>query len=402
MSTKPNTKTKSRWKDGLKKVGKVYHYRFAIKGKIRHGSTGCADRTAAEKWLKHHRDTLVLCAEGIHGITTLGVLISKWKTAVANVFSKKHVEITVRQLKKHFDHMLTRPITELTHEVVQEVINDYLDCQGFSPARNGRLVPRPHTSGGVEALMRRLNTIMSYAIKLKMIGELPYFVIMSEAQEIDRPVLMACQMVNFIAHVDKSRNPHVHMAVRLMVGLGLREGEALAARWEWFHLDAGIYCGQGKQKNAHSIPIPDWLQDWLRAWPERVASGLMMPSELLDKEGNQQPHYSQFTSKAVRRAGVALGVPKLSPHGIRASFATIHDGDVGSSLGETQALMDHAPGSPVTLKHYIKRSSSRLKARQEGAAVAMGLSKKCRVYPVNSELNPVARIYNNTFQVTYK
>jgi integrase len=402
MAKQSNQGAKARWKDCLKKVGKVYHYRYWDGIRIRHGSTRCEELRDAKIWLKRFRAANDGVTVGIRGIPTLEAMLSRWDTAVREVVSEKAREITLAQIRKHFAAQIALPIHKLNHEVVQGVVNHYLASNGCTIAKNGRKIARPHTAGGAIALIRRLDTIMNYAVRLKFLPEIPYFVKLTEALEKDGPILSGQQIPDFVRVIDEAENPHVHMAVRLMLGLGIREGEALACRWEWFHFDTGLYVGHGKSKRAQPIPIPDWLLDWLLAWPGRVQSGLVMPSERDQVRGNPQPHFAQFTTKAVRRAGLAVGVAGLSPHCLRATFASIHDGEAGSSLAETQALMNHSPGSPVTRKHYIRRNVSRLKVRQEAAAVVMGMSKPPQVDAGTGDFASVVRICNNTFQTAYK
>lgn len=371
---KNNHKKKTPWDKGLKKVGDVYHYRFMANGEVHHGSTKCASRTAAEKWLKIHKDEVELNGVGVRSVPTLEALLEKWQESVSSIRSAKDVAIDVRQIRKHFHHLLNKKVNRLSHEDVQGVINTYMKTHGCTLAPNGTAIVRPHTAGGVKSLMCRLDAVMNYGIKTSVLRKIPYWVQMPQVQPKPRPILSEDDFLKFLKVVDRSRNAHVRLAIRLMVGLGLREGEALAAKWDWFFLNHGVYVGQGKSKQAQAIPIPDWLLTILIDLSMNNPQGLLMPSGLLDKQGNPLPHSPGFTRKTVRRAGKAVGVPRLSPHGLRASFATIHHNVAGSSLAQTQQLMNHSQGS-TTLKHYIQRVNTTLKAQQNKAAQAMGLAQ---------------------------
>lgn len=390
--TKAIAGKKTKWIDNLKKVGKFYHYLFESNGKKHHGSTKCQTRDAAERWLKHYRDEVENRGIGNQSVTTLGALLALWEIDVSTVRKIKQVKIDVRQIQKHFGHLLNRPVDRITHDDIQDVIGEYLGSVGHSPAKNGKLIERPHTSGGVKSLVSRLDAVMNFGVRIGMIARIPYWVRKPKVLPKGRPIISAKQVLKFLEVVDQARNPHVRLAVRLMVGLGIREGECLASQVEWFDMDQGIYLGQGKTSVATAIPIPQWLIEYLKGQPSLPSKGLLMPSGKVDKHGQALPHSAQFTQKIIRRAGKALGVPRLSPHGLRASFATLHHNTVGSSVSETQQLMAHTQAS-TTMKHYIQRVDASLKAQQEKAAEAMGLAapkdESSRIQELFSQLLPL-------------
>jgi integrase len=58
----------------------------------------------------------------------------------------------------------------------------------------------------------------------------------------------------FLDAVDgEARNPHVRVIMRVMIGLGLREGEALGMRWEWFDPQSFTYI-VGKTDSPDGAP----------------------------------------------------------------------------------------------------------------------------------------------------
>lgn len=356
---------------GLAKVGRVYHYRFSIRGRVFHGSTFCESRETAAQWLRVFRDEIALNSKGIHRAPTLEALLSQWEGAVTHVLSAAHVSRVVRQIQKHFRNLMATPIDRLSSADVQAVITNYMATEGATVSRNGESIRRPHTAGGVKALMCRLDGVMGYAIKMRLIQAIPYTVIMPAVQERGRPILMPEQVVPFLRVIDTSRNPHIHLAVRLMLGLGLRAGETLRCEWSWFQLGTGVYCGEGKTRTAKALPIPGWLLEFLRALPGDKTAGLLMPS----KEDPALPHADQFTTKAIRRAGKAVGVPLLSPHGLRATFATIHHVWAKATVTETQQLCGHGQASTTT-RHYIQRHAPGLRDAQERFGEVTGLTKE--------------------------
>lgn len=140
---------------------------------------------------------------------------------------------------------------------------------------------------------------------------------MLRVQRRPRAVLPANAVAAFFSAVDRARNPHVGIAIRLMVGLGLRESEALGARWEWINWSRCIYTpGRTKGKEADPIPVPSWLMDRLR--PLHASSGNPVEGWVLPARDGR-PHRSQFTKKAVVRSGIQVGLSKLTPHRLGAT-----------------------------------------------------------------------------------
>jgi len=101
----------------------------------------------------------------------------------------------------------------------------------------------------------------------------------------------------------RGRNANVRGIVRLMLGLGLREQEALEARWEWVDLHRMTYTpGKTKGKEAVAIPLPKWLVAYLKKIPEHPASGYLFLAE------DDQPHRKGYTRKAIERGGKVVGI----------------------------------------------------------------------------------------------
>ena len=63
------------------------------------------------------------------------------------------------------------------------------------------------------------------------------------------------------------RSP-IAVAVRLMIGIGLRESETITARWEWFDWDRA----KPDDKNAKIAVNPDGDRRAIRNWLERNAA----------------------------------------------------------------------------------------------------------------------------------
>lgn len=64
----------------------------------------------------------------------------------------------------------------------------------------------------------------------------------------------------------------MRVLLRVMTGLGLREGEALGMRWEWFDMDNRTYSvGKAKGRESRMLPIPEWLWTAIFALPKTLS-----------------------------------------------------------------------------------------------------------------------------------
>lgn len=75
------------------------------------------------------------------------------------------------------------------------------------------------------------------------------------------------------AHEGERRG--VRTAVRLMLGIGLREIETITADWQWMDWERRTYTpGQTKGREADALPVPAWLIAYLQ--PLRRPAGLIV------------------------------------------------------------------------------------------------------------------------------
>lgn len=150
---------------------------------------------------------------------------------------------------------------------------------------------------------------------------LPCRIKKEKVKKVRRPFLDMSQVIPFLRLVDAHGREHHRMAIRLMLGLGLREKEAREARWEWLDRRAGTYTpGMTKAGEATPLPLPQWVSDYLEAVnpgnPGSQIQGLIIPN----RKG--LPYSQAITAKTIRIAGEIAGIAGLTPHRMRASFVT--------------------------------------------------------------------------------
>ncbi|MBS1729859.1 MAG: tyrosine-type recombinase/integrase [Bacteroidetes bacterium] len=167
--------------------------------------------------------------------------------------------------------------------------------------------------------------------------------------------------------VEREREPHVRLAIRLQIGLGLRETEALGFRWEWLDRRNRVYTpGATKNRKTRIIPVPEWLfleleQLWETA--KRPATGFAMLGE------DHRPHRKGFTLRPVKASGAQLRIVNLHPHRLRATFATSH-WEAGTALAQIQQMLGHK--DPETTMRYIVMRPKETAAAQDKVAAMMG------------------------------
>ena len=261
-------------------------------------------------------------------------------------------------------------IDRLTTEVVEL-------ARGKFRAGKGR-ADEHRSDASVAGWMRTINLLMNFAVRRKSIQALPYDIEIPKPQKKPKKILPVAMVSTWIEAVDAhARNPQVGTAARLMAGLGLRESEALGARWEWMDWDAHTYTPGRivkkefvtKGKTAIPVDVPDWLYEYLLALRgEQIRLGLILPWKTLD-DGTEIPHPATFTRASMRAANADMKTPGVTAHRLRGTWIT-HLLRQGTPLKEVQAMARHAEES--TTNGYYEQSSEVRKKAQQDLAKDMG------------------------------
>jgi integrase len=342
------------FRNGLCRIGKVYHYCFRINGKQYKGSTRATERAIAEQVLALKRKEALLGPQPPEiPMPKLEELVSSWLETYASTYSKRHIDLVdncakVWLLPAFGEHYVDR----ITTQAVLNLRSKMLDA-GRSPAT-------------ANLMLRNLKLLMSYAIRLGHLTELPFKVSPLRLQRKPRPTIPAQQVGDFFAIVDQiTTNTQVRTMFRMMVGLGLRVSEALNARWEWVDPERRTYTvGKAKGKEARILPVPDWLWSSLTR-PSGRLSGWMFPSE------SGTPHGRMFLVRYLKQASAKLELPSLTQHRLRATFATLH-AEAGTPIPEIQGMLGHK--NIATTMIYIETSLESKRRSQDALSQRLGLA----------------------------
>lgn len=150
------------------------------------------------------------------------------------------------------------------------------------------------------------------------------------------------QVGDFLRALDAYRgDPKTVLAFRLLWWSMLRPGETVAARWEEFDLDAGIWTiprARMKTKNPasppHVVPLPHQAVEKLRVWKDFTGGiGYLFPHR--DKPGT--PMISGTLGKVHARLGLGF---EYSPHATRTTAST-HLNQMGFRFDAIEKQLDH-------------------------------------------------------------
>ncbi len=286
---------------GLKKLGQFWHYEPRVNGHRLHGSTKATDLRTPKKVLETKR------RESLEGqyriISRIPTLKERFDLCLKNhqaVFSPRHlvpVECIYRQW---------------LHPRFGTTKIDQLGASSVDPMRS-EVITLGRSPRYANNILQVLRLLLNYGVKTGSIKGLPIKIRMSRIQRKPRKILPVSRVQEFFSAVDRSaRNPHV----RVMVGLGLRESEALGMRWDWFDVERKSYVvGKAKGFEARVIPEPSWGSSAIFDMP-KIISEWVFPA----KDG--KPHRAQFCKKVIQRVCTELKMEGITAHRLRASFAT--------------------------------------------------------------------------------
>jgi len=340
---------------GLQLKGRYWHYSLKVNGQRLHGSTRCTDLATARKVLEQKRRQLV---EGQltnkPRIMTVRELVNEWLTVNRATFSKSHLQTSECAMR-----LWALPIVGtllLTQVTVQHAME--LRARMLEKGCSGTYVNNTH---------RTLKAILNYGIRAKYITELPFRLPKLRVQQKPRAIVPATRFGAFLKAVDlAAKNPHVPVVLKVMVGLGIREAEALGMRWEWFDREQKTYTvGKAKGFEARVLPVPDWLWAVIHSMPKPRLSEWVFPAE------DGKPHRAQFCKKALQRVCTKLDLGNVTQHRLRATFASLH-AEAGTPLADIQGMLGHK--SVTTTMIYIEQTLQAKRKAQDNLSQKLGLS----------------------------
>lgn len=372
-SSKPRKLRRGLW---FSETTGTWHYEVRREGVKHAGDTGHPLEKGARLWLARKITQLKDAEVGLvppEAWPTLAEALQGWLRVRSGVSSPGHVANVARAVRLHAAPLHATPVDQITPHDLETLRAAYM--KGRGQGSGGAKLP--HSEGGANKAIFHLRLVLTWALR-RPAPALPPLA----AQEAVKGILWPEDVQGFLAEAWKGGRdhattkarlvPHSVTAICLMIGLGLRETEALTARIEWWDRRRGVYIvGRSKSRYLREIPLPDWLTRHLTALltlQGHPTKGLLLPAGL-DKQGRQVPHERLFTTKPVARCAQALKITGLTPHRLRATFATAHF-ENGTTLSQIQQMLGHRDPQ-TTMRYIVQRPKDQAKA-QERVAQAMG------------------------------
>jgi integrase/recombinase XerC len=333
----------------LFRVGKVWHYRFQIncarvqkstRETVKHKADAIAEKayTRAKAW-----------AHGVEGVPTLRELVVQWLDVHRPTVSASHAKIVETFGRLHLFELADVEICDLTTDLVESARLEYM---------------KTHAPASANQWLNVLRLLCRWAIRRKMIPALPWSVKLLKVQKRPRAILPVPLATKWIDAIDKNSGSDgpVSIAVRLMLGIGLREIETITARWEWMDWERRTYTpGVTKGREADAVPVPDWLHDYL--------SAMRQPSGLIVQQRDSRPCRSGFTRKPMLAANRSCGVGHITAHRLRGTFATLLS-EQGAPIHMVKRALRHK--SINTTMAYLETNMETVAAAQRRIAQNAG------------------------------
>jgi integrase/recombinase XerC len=346
------------------RVGRVWHYRFQLDGERAQRSTRETDRQRAEMIADRAFRHAKLWARDSKEIPTLRELVGQWLAVHEPTASRAHVKVVETFGRLH--------LCDLGDVLIDELTTDRVEL-----ARVTHL--KTHAPVSANQWLKVLRLLCNWAVRRGILPAVPFHVRTLKVQKKPRAILPVKLAQDWLAAIDahEGERDGVRCAVRLMLGLGLRESETISARWEWLDIERQLYTpGRTKGREADPLPVPAWLLDYLM--PTRLPSGLIVVKP------NGKPYASGFTRTAMLAANKAVGAPHITAHRLRGTFATLLS-ESGVPIQSIQRALRHK--NLTTTAAYLEVNMDTVAQGQRRIAekIGFGLHSESNAAPVAND-----------------
>jgi integrase/recombinase XerD len=145
-----------------------------------------------------------------------------------------------------------------------------------------------------------------------------------------------------------------------LYGAGLRVSELVRLRLSQLNLEGGYVIVIGKGNKERPVPLGVPAREALRAYLEGPRGALLRgrasPFVFVTRRGGAMSRQGFW--KLLGRRALALGLPRVSPHRLRHSFAT-HLLEGGADLRAVQAMLGHADIATTQIYTEVARGKLR-------------------------------------------
>jgi integrase/recombinase XerC len=328
----------------LFKVGEVWHFRFQVAGKRTQRSTGETVKARALLIAEKAREDARLRARGQEPCPTLREVAGQWMDCHERIVSDDHWRSVERLARLHLHGLGDVALNRITTAMIEVALHEHL---------------ADHKPRSANQWLSILHLLANWAINRKMLEAIPWRVKKLKPQKRPKVTLAYEKTLTWLQAVD-ALSAQGGIACRLMLFLGLREEEALTARWEHLDWERGTYTPwQTKGREAVALTAPQALLDHLR--PRRAALGWIIPG------ADDKPHAPGFCRYFMKEANRQCGTPGLTPHRLRGTCATRLS--VFLPLLDVQRFMRHKDA--MTTLGYIEENQVSILQAHEAISQAI-------------------------------
>ena len=141
--------------------------------------------------------------------------------------------------------------------------------------------------------------------------------------------------------------------LELLYATGLRVSELVGLSLSQLRLEVGFLIAFGKGSRERVVPVGESAERWLGRYLEEVRPALSVGRhEVVFVNRRGGPLSRQGFWKILKGYGLAVGLPSLSPHVMRHSFAT-HLLEHGADLRAVQVMLGHSDISTTQIYTHI-------------------------------------------------
>ncbi|WP_198157581.1 tyrosine-type recombinase/integrase [Methylobacterium nodulans] len=237
--------------------------------------------------------------------------------------------------------------------------------------------------GDIEALHReisahapyRANRLVALFSKLFSLGinwglttENPAKGIERNPERMRTRYLDADELARLQAALDTYSSQQVANAIRLLLLTGARRSEVLAARWDQFNLESGVWtkpAASVKQAREHRVPLSVAAVALLQAMRAEASSAYLFPGKA---EGRPLGDIKKAWASICRRAGLE----DLRLHDLRHSYAS-YLASAGHSLPTIGALLGHSQAQ--TTQRYAHLLDDALRRATEHVSTVLSAGR---------------------------
>ena len=157
-------------------------------------------------------------------------------------------------------------------------------------------------------------------------------------------VLSEAEVEALLRAPDTSRSPGIRdrTMIELLYATGLRVSEMVGLERSQLQLDAGYLVAFGKGAKERVVPVGESAETWLNRYLDEVRPVMAKGRHdvvFVSYRGSGLTRQGFW--KLLRNYGRGAGIPDLSPHVLRHSFAT-HLLEHGADLRAVQVMLGHA------------------------------------------------------------